>query len=268
MRLGLIVGLLGVWGGGPAAADDFDQATAAPASSALAASLQSSRAAMATAAAAAFHARRDVPKYGFAFDADVPADIQEQLRLDLAMLQGVQGGGNSNLQRELFGPMAGIAYIKFFESHIRSIGMGDCGGPAAVACAGSEEGQRMWLTSNYVKLGLPQLARLAVMVHEAKHTESAGGGWRHVRCPTPFKDENGDEVVGLFSRKPLAGISACDTTSVGAYATGLVMLKNIQKFCTNCSGKMRMDAGIYADDVLKRIVDRDAKTAIVDDLYR
>ena len=46
------------------------------------------------------------------------------------------------------------------------------------------------------------------------------------------------------------------------------MLKNIQKFCTNCTEKVRMDAGIYADDDFKRLISSDAKKAIREDLYQ
>jgi len=66
----------------------------------------------------------------------------------------------------------------------------------------------------------------------------------------------------------MEGKPACDKTELGAYATGLVMLKNIQKFCANCSEKVKMDAGIFGDDVLHRIIEARAKQAIVEDLYR
>ena len=66
----------------------------------------------------------------------------------------------------------------------------------------------------------------------------------------------------------MAGEYACDTTPFGAYGTGLVMLKNISKHCENCTDKVKMDAGLYADDHLRRIIDPAAVKTIQDDLYR
>jgi hypothetical protein len=43
------------------------------------------------------------------------------------------------------------------------------------------------------------------------------------------------------------------------------MLKNIEKRCTNCAEKVRLDAGIYADNQLGRIIDEDARQEMLAD---
>ena len=48
----------------------------------------------------------------------------------------------------------------------------------------------------------------------------------------------------------------------------MIMLKNIQKFCTNCTDKVKADAGIYADDQFLRVTDAQAsQQQIKTDLY-
>ena len=40
------------------------------------------------------------------------------------------------------------------------------------------------------------------------------------------------------------------------------------KFCTNCTDKVRMDAGLYADDQFGRIIDEGARQQMINDLYK
>jgi cyclophilin family peptidyl-prolyl cis-trans isomerase len=54
---------------------------------------------------------------------------------------------------------------------------------------------------------------------------------------------------------------------MGSYGSSMIMLKNISKYCTNCSDKVKLDAGIYADDQFKRIIDEKAIQDIMSDLY-
>jgi cyclophilin family peptidyl-prolyl cis-trans isomerase len=44
-------------------------------------------------------------------------------------------------------------------------------------------------------------------------------------------------------------------------------LKNVQKFCTNCTDKVKADAGLYADDQFLRVIDAKAIQEIKSDLY-
>jgi len=206
---------------------------------------------------------------GYKFDANVPAEIQKQMRDDLAFIRGIQGGGTSGLHQQIFGSVDGAAYTQFFESRVKSIGMNGCGNGNAVACVIPMMGpSKMWLTQNYIKFSHAQVARMMVVFHESRHTELRHGNWPHASCPDPFLDAAGNDMKSIWTGAMLAGEPACDKTPLGSYGSSMIMLKNIQKFCTNCTDKVKMDAGIYADDQLNRVIDPKAKKQIQDDLYR
>ena len=63
----------------------------------------------------------------------------------------------------------------------------------------------------------------------------------------------------------MAGEDACDRTPWGSYASTAIMLKNIQKRCANCGEKIKMDAAIYADDTIRRVIDPDAYRRMKED---
>ncbi len=204
----------------------------------------------------------------YAFDSDVPPAINRQFVGDMVFAGSIKGMGVSKLHAGIFGRVDGAVYTGFFESRIKSIGMDNCGGgPASLACVKAVVPAKMWLTRNYVKFSMPQILRIEIMFHESRHTESDNDNWHHARCPTPFRDENGNDIRGILSGALMEGLYACDTTPYGSYGISLIMLKNIQKFCSNCTSKVRMDAGIYADDDLKRIINPVAVRAIREDLY-
>jgi len=208
-------------------------------------------------------------KPGFTFDDDVPADIRRQMLDDLAFMKGIQGKEGSPLHQKIFGAVDGAAYAKFFDTRVKGIGMSGCGSPIAVACVSPLRGpSKMWLTQNFVKFSHPQVSRMMVVYHEARHTEVRSGFWSHARCPSPFKGPDGRDMTSIWTGVPLAGEPACDKTPLGSYGSSAIMLKNIQKSCANCTDKVKMDAGFYADDQVNRVTDEVAKKQILDDLYR
>lgn len=203
---------------------------------------------------------------GYTFDRDVPADIQAQMRADLAFIAQLTGGGTSKLHQQIFGKMEGAAYAKFFETRVSAIGMNGCGNGNAVACVIPYlNPSKMWLTKNFIRFSHPQVSRMMVVYHEARHTESRSGNWPHASCPEPFLDAQGRDMKSIWTGALLAGEPACDETPSGSYGSSTIMLKNISKFCTNCTDKVKMDAGLYADDQLGRIIDADAKKQMQDD---
>ena len=125
----------------------------------------------------------------------------------------------------------------------------------------------MWLTNNYIKFSHPQIARLMIVFHESRHTESQNENWQHARCPQPFLDASGQDMKSIWTGASLAGEPACDTTPYGSYGSSLIMLKNVSKYCVNCSEKVKMDAGIYADNQFTRITDSEARSKIQQDLF-
>jgi hypothetical protein len=211
-----------------------------------------------------------VSAFSYTFDSDVPSDIQAQMLADLNFVGTIQGSGASGLHQQIFGQVDGGAYTKFFSSRVTKVGMSGCGDQEAVACVipipffGTT---KINLTENYIKFSHPQIARLMVVFHESRHTESKNNNWPHATCPTPFLDANGNDMKSIWTGAPLAGEPACDSTPFGSYGSSMIMLKNIQKFCTNCTDKVKADAGLYADDQFGRITDAKAIQEMKSDLY-
>lgn len=200
------------------------------------------------------------------FDTDVPKDIQDQMVQDLAFMSQVQGEKQTPFHQKIYGSVAGDKYKTFFETRITAVGVDDCGGGPAVACVQPFYGpNKMWLTQNFIKFSHPQIARLMVVYHEARHSEKNNGYWGHDTCPKPFLDENGKDKTSIWTGAKLEGQPACDSTAYGSYGSSTIMLKNISKFCTNCSDKVKMDADLYSSDQLGRIDRADVKKSMVDD---
>lgn len=205
--------------------------------------------------------------FAYTFDKNVPQDIREQTIADLEFIKSIRSETTSSLHQEIFGEVDGQVYYKFFEDRVLKIGMDSCGSPNAVACVMPWVANKIWFTNNYVKFKHPQISRLMVVYHEARHTESESGNWRHATCPVPFLDENGEDMKSIWTGATLAGQPACDVTPAGSYGSSMIMLKNISKYCTTCNEKVKMDAGIYADDQFGRVTSASAKEAILNDLY-
>lgn len=200
------------------------------------------------------------------FDKDVPANIQQQMVEDLKFMSEIAGNGATKFHKEIFGDVSGAAYKTFFETRISEVGMNACGGGSAVACViPFFNPNKMWLTKNFVQFSHPQVARSMVVYHESRHSETKNGNWAHDNCPVPFVDETGKEMVSIWTGAKLAGEPACDSTYKGSYGSSTIMLKNISKFCANCSEKVRMDADIYATDQLGRIDVPAVKAAMISD---
>jgi hypothetical protein len=203
------------------------------------------------------------------FDKDVPADLRRQLGQDLTFVGTLAGRKTSSMHNSIFGQMGGPSYLRFFASRIKMVGLYDWDKKPVVACViPAIEPSKMWLSGSYIKVSQPQIARIMIVFHESRHADPENENWRHVNCPTPFRDANGNDMLSILTGVPLAGKPGCDASELGSYGTSLIMLKNIQRYCTNCTEKVRMDAGLYADDQLARIVDTKARNDIRDDIYK
>jgi hypothetical protein len=204
----------------------------------------------------------------YTFDSDIPANVVEQMKQDLNFMTTLKGDKASALHTQIFGAIDGATYKTFFESRVTEIGHSACGGGNAVACVMPFfDPSKMWITDNYIKFSHPQVSRMMVVYHEARHTETDHGNWSHATCPTPFLDANGQEMKSIWTGAKLAGEPACDVTPLGSYGSSMILLKNISKFCTNCTDKVKMDAGMYADDQYGRVIDKKAREDIKRDLY-
>jgi hypothetical protein len=191
------------------------------------------------------------------FDKDVTPELQKQMTEDLAFMAQIKGEKQSPLHEKIFGKMDGDSYKNFFETRITSVGLSDCGSPKAVACViPFYDPNKMWITNNFIKFSHPQIARSMVVYHEARHSESENGNWMHATCPTPFVDENGNELKSIWTGATLAGEPACDDTALGSYGSSTILLHNVAVNCSNCTDKVKMDAKIYSDDQTNRLIDQ------------
>ncbi len=209
--------------------------------------------------------------HAYTFDGDVPEAVKEQITTDMGFMASLEGSAGSSLHKEIFesDTIQGAAYKNFFESRVTSVGMNSCGGGNAVACVIPwRDSSKIWLTQHYVRFSHPQVAKMMVVFHEARHTEVQNGNWHHANCPDPFLDESGQEIRSIWTGASLGGEAACDETAFGSYSSSMIMLKNISKFCTNCTDKVKLDAGIYADDQFKRVIDQESRAKIIADLYQ
>jgi hypothetical protein len=208
-----------------------------------------------------------VNSFALSFDSDVPADIQTQMVADLNFMNQITGTGQQTaFHKQIFNSVDGKVYQTFFETRIKSVGLDSCGGGAAVACVQPMfDPNKMWLTQNFIKFSHPQVARLMVVYHEARHSESDKGNWMHATCPRPFLDGKGQDMKSIWTGAKLEGQPACDVTQFGSYGSSTILLKNIGMYCSNCSDKVKMDADLYAMDQINRISRPAVKQAMLDD---
>lgn len=191
------------------------------------------------------------------YDDNVPAALRTQIVQDLSVVTALQGNSASGNYQAIFGSrqLDGQALMNFFEARINGFGMDACGGgPAVAACVQPFiDNHKMWITPNYIRFNAPQIYRLSVIFHESRHTEDENGNWPHAICPTPYRDENGNDIKGILSGTLMAGQPACDTTILGAYGLQATLLKNVQRFCTTCTDKVKQDSQLFGDDTINRI---------------
>ncbi len=193
------------------------------------------------------------------FDSDVEPALKNQILADLQFMGSITSTHSTALHQQIFGQVNGADYTKWFEARVFTVGKQDCGSSIAVACVDPSYENKIWMTENYTKFDHPQIARLSVVYHEARHTESEHGNWGHATCPTPFLDDHGNPVTSIWTGAQLAGEAACDVTPFGSYGSQTILLKNIALNCSNCNSKVKADADIFATDQLGRIIDANAK---------
>lgn len=188
-------------------------------------------------------------------------EIKARIQGDLKFMGSITADLNSLLHQKIFGTMNGQNYMKWFKTRINKISAVSCGGNEnAVACVmpffmGPHE---MGVTKNYINTASPQIARVSIFLHEAKHTEQDQKFWMHEKCPTPFLNEKGEERVSIWTGATLAGKDACDSTVYGSYGTAVIFLKNVSQHCKNCNEKTKSDADLYGTDQSTRIISEEA----------
>ncbi len=200
------------------------------------------------------------------FDRDVEPALKKQMTDDLAFIGTVKSEKSTPLHQKIFGRVEGSTYSEWFGSRIYSVGKNSCGSATAVACViPFMDSNKMWVTKNYTQFDHPQIARVSVIFHEARHSEVQNGNWSHATCPRPFRDENGNDMKSIWTGAVLAGQPACDVTPFGSYGSATIFLKNIGMNCANCTEKVKADADLFGTDQLGRVIDAKAKAAMTAD---
>src|SRR6202023_2937082 len=106
---------------------------------------------------------------------------------------------------------------------VTAIGMNDCGSGKAVACViPYMDPSKMWLTQNFIKFSHPQVARMMVVFHEARHTEVKNRNWSHAKCPKPFLGPDGQDMKSIWTGSKLEAQPACDITPLGSYGSSTI----------------------------------------------
>lgn len=203
------------------------------------------------------------------FSQNISPEIQQQITQDIEAVKAINGGTSSALYKEIFANrnLNGSDLLAFFNKRISNFDKNDCGGgPAVAACVIAWiSPDTMWITPSYEKFSMPQIFRISVLFHESRHTEDDHQNWSHARCPVPFLDDNGKDIVGIFSGAKMEGALACDETPLGAYGMQAVLLKNVEKYCTSCNEKTTMDAQLFGDDTINRMSSLPARQQLKND---
>ncbi len=171
----------------------------------------------------------------------------------------------SPLHNQVFGAGDGV-YLRFFEQRVKSFSMGDCAGSkGAIACViSSKDPTKVWLTEKYLTYNAEPIQRVAILLHESRHTE----GFHHVVCPDSFDDGLGHGIESFVGDREFAGDPACDDKMLGAYGIEIIFLRNIARSCTTCAQSSRDTADVEAIDGYRRIIDSAARKALFADLFQ
>lgn len=207
--------------------------------------------------------------WGLSYEPSVPPQLAQRIRADLGFVELIRGGPATPLHRKVFGETLGTDDLIWFENRVERIGYTHAIGEqrGTTAYNDSADGQRhhIVVTDWFARPDMPQIARISILFHEARHSEESGAYWPHRKCPKPFRDANGREMRSSYTGLPLAGEYACDATALGAYGVSVIMLMNLAHSCQNCNEKVRNDAAFYAADQLQRLLLRSDRERIKDD---
>lgn len=63
------------------------------------------------------------------FNSDVPEAVKNQLQNDLNFVAQIRGTHQTPFHQKIFKSMSGTSYMNFFNTHLASVGLDDCGNP-------------------------------------------------------------------------------------------------------------------------------------------
>jgi hypothetical protein len=113
--------------------------------------------------------------------------------------------------------------------------------------------------TNFAGSGRPMnaLARTAVLVHEARHSDCTGGlkerDVLNLTIGQPPENRSCGHLHTICTAGDYANLPACDGREWGAYAMGWLYANEFAKSCENCTEAMLQTAAVVAIDSLQRI---------------
>lgn len=204
------------------------------------------------------------------FDGNIPESLRRQVLEDLEFLASRKGEKGSETFYEIFDQTIfdGSRLLEFFNRRVRKVAVdSDPRDPSLIAYIKiNGDPSVIWLKASYTSFDMPQIFRVSLLLHESRHTEIDDGFWLHPNCPTPFVDSQGRDIVGALSGEKIEGRDACDHSSYGSYGAQATFLKHIDKVCSNCSEKQKLDARLYSEDAVARILDPEMQQMLRDEL--
>lgn len=180
-------------------------------------------------------------------------------QMDVSALSQVRIKSKASLFKSFFGSSDSSGIQRFITTRVKNIGYSSQVPEGVLAAAG--EGV-MFLTPAYHASDSPQVSRLAVVVHEARHLDQSP--WAHVWCPSPYYFTLGSRAYRVPELEHVP-IQACDDTEYGAYGVQYTFLRAIGESCSNCTDKVKMDARLFSDvDGMVRITDPKAAARLLE----
>lgn len=201
--------------------------------------------------------------WSIGFQPSVAPEMRQVIRKDMLVMQSIQASRQSPLHSQVFQSAGGKSYVRWFSRRIRQFSFDPSDSSGALAWY--QGGGEMIATKNLMAESAPQISRIMTLIHEARHAELAQDGWPHVACPKEFLRSDGSPVTSRTSGVKLAGELACGRNPLGAYGVSEVMMRNLVRFCENCSEKFKMDAELFAADQDERLLGARAKAAQQED---
>ena len=169
------------------------------------------------------------------------------------------------MHKQVFGAVDGATYQNWFSARVREIKFEPDAEVDAVAYVDHEQAlDVIHLAPEYIQYDHPQIIRVGVLFHEARHAEK-NADWSHVDCPVPFMDDQFSYIVNIWNGRRIEGDPRCDVTALGANGVVAILMDNVAKFCTNCNEKTCLDSGLMKNDAMSRIIDQKAKQQLTDD---
>lgn len=178
---------------------------------------------------------------------------------DLDLISYLKFTATAPLFQRFFQPSNAIGLQNFIEKRVHKISW-EPNAPEGVTAAANGNGI-LFLTREYAD-NYPQIARISVIIHEAKHLEPET--WDHQWCRQPYLFQL-DQLLYRIPELNQVSVKACDRTELGAYGIQYTFLRAIAESCSNCTDKIKMDARLYSvPDGLIRIDDARAAARLIE----